>query len=204
MSRGFPQNMTALRKKRGLSQKAAAEKLEVSQALLSHYEKGIRECGLAFLTRAADFYEVTTDELLGRPRRRKGGQTPSDGADIIEALEAVLLLAARSGSPERAEHARQYFSLAIYRYLRIFALEEPSLDPLFGLDREAVRTLCCAKMLMLEGSCFRASSPEPEKKQAPAAKAQTAEPEAALKKLVEQVETGLTQELHARTPNEKD
>ena len=32
-----------LRKERGITQKQAAEDLGVSQALLSHYEKGIRE-----------------------------------------------------------------------------------------------------------------------------------------------------------------
>lgn len=40
--------------------------LGVSQALLSHYEKGIRECGLDFVIRAADLYEVSTDYMLGR------------------------------------------------------------------------------------------------------------------------------------------
>ena len=34
--------------KRGVSQRQAAQALEVSQALLSHYENGIREPGLAF------------------------------------------------------------------------------------------------------------------------------------------------------------
>lgn len=37
----------------------------VSQALLSHYEKGIRECGLDFLCRASSFYDVSTDYILG-------------------------------------------------------------------------------------------------------------------------------------------
>lgn len=49
-----------------MSQKDAAAKLGVSQALLSHYEKGIRECGQSFLIKVADFYGVTCDYLLGR------------------------------------------------------------------------------------------------------------------------------------------
>ena len=66
LNSSFPRNITLLRKERGLSQKSVAAALGVSQALLSHYEKGIRECGLAFLVRIADFYGVTCDYLLGR------------------------------------------------------------------------------------------------------------------------------------------
>ena len=49
----FPRILTLLRKERGFSQKKAAADLGISQALLSHYEKGVRECGLDFLVRAA-------------------------------------------------------------------------------------------------------------------------------------------------------
>lgn len=66
MERSFPVILCELRKERGLSQKEAAARLGVSQALLSHYEKGIRECGQSFLIKAADFYGVTCDYLLGR------------------------------------------------------------------------------------------------------------------------------------------
>ena len=64
----FPRIITLLRKERGLSQKKAAEELQVSQALLSHYEKGIRECGLDFLIKLSNYYEVSCDELLGLHR----------------------------------------------------------------------------------------------------------------------------------------
>ena len=50
----------------------AAEDLGVSQALLSHYEKGIRECGLEFVVRVADYYGVSCDYLLGRSADRSG------------------------------------------------------------------------------------------------------------------------------------
>ena len=72
MNSHFPRIITLLRKERGLSQKKAAEALHISQALLSHYEKGIRECGLDFVVRAADFYGVSCDYLLGRTPDRSG------------------------------------------------------------------------------------------------------------------------------------
>lgn len=65
MNTSISTRLVSLRKEKNLSQKEAAENLGVSQALLSHYEKGIRECGLEFLCRAATFYDVSTDYLLG-------------------------------------------------------------------------------------------------------------------------------------------
>ena len=66
MNTDFPRIITLLRKERNISQKQAATDLGVSQALLSHYEKGIRECGLDFLVKTADYYNVSCDYLLGR------------------------------------------------------------------------------------------------------------------------------------------
>ena len=58
MNDDFPRIITLQRKERKISQKKAAADLGISQALLSHYEKGIRECGLDFLIRIADYYNV--------------------------------------------------------------------------------------------------------------------------------------------------
>ncbi len=82
MNSSFPRIITLLRKERGLSQKKAAEELEVSQALLSHYEKGIRECGLDFVVKTAEFYDVSCDYLLGRTPHRNGATIKVD--DIPE------------------------------------------------------------------------------------------------------------------------
>lgn len=72
MNTAFPRILTLLRKERGVSQKQVAADLQVSQALLSHYEKGIRECGLDFVVRAADYYGVSCDYLLGRTADKSG------------------------------------------------------------------------------------------------------------------------------------
>ena len=55
----FNRIITLLRKERGITQKQAAQDLGISQAQLSHYEKGIRECGLAFVVQVADYYAVS-------------------------------------------------------------------------------------------------------------------------------------------------
>lgn len=72
MNAAFPRILTLLRKERGISQKKASADLQVSQALLSHYEKGIRECGLDFVVRVADYYGVSCDYLLGRTADKSG------------------------------------------------------------------------------------------------------------------------------------
>lgn len=68
----FNRIITLLRKERGITQKQAAQDLGISQAQLSHYEKGIRECGLAFVVQVADYYDVSCDYLLGLQCERSG------------------------------------------------------------------------------------------------------------------------------------
>ena len=68
----FSRSLTLLRKEKGVSQRSAAKELGISQALLSHYENGIREPGLAFVVRACDYYGVSSDFLLGRTMARDG------------------------------------------------------------------------------------------------------------------------------------
>ncbi|MGN0976404.1 MAG: helix-turn-helix domain-containing protein [Gemmiger sp.] len=72
MSIEFNRIITLLRKERGITQKQAAQDLGISQAQLSHYEKGIRECSLDFVVQVADYYQVSCDYLLGRSADRSG------------------------------------------------------------------------------------------------------------------------------------
>ena len=68
----FSRTLSLLRQERGVSQRTAAGALGIPQALLSHYENGIREPGLAFVVRACDYYGVSADFLLGRTLTRDG------------------------------------------------------------------------------------------------------------------------------------
>lgn len=80
MNTEFPRTLSLLRQEKGVSQRTAANALGISQALLSHYENGIREPGLAFVVSACNYYGVSADFLLGRTLSR-------DGTTIIEAEE---------------------------------------------------------------------------------------------------------------------
>ena len=54
------------RKKRGLTQEELAEKLDVSSAAISKWERGISMPELTIVCKMADCFEISVDELLGR------------------------------------------------------------------------------------------------------------------------------------------
>lgn len=87
MSTPFASRITSLRKEKGLSQKEVAMSLGVSQALLSHYEKGVRECGLDFVVRCAEYFGVTTDYLLGKQESKFGLLNDEEKFRILETVD---------------------------------------------------------------------------------------------------------------------
>ena len=142
MNADFPRVLTLLRKERGISQKLAASKLGISQALLSHYEKGIRECGLDFLIRCADFYGVSCDYMLGRSPDRTGSkltvedipEPDSVGKEnvfksgvlpvlnkklIANSLNILFDMLSRSACKPLVNEVSSFLMLAVYRMFRL-------------------------------------------------------------------------------------
>lgn len=126
MAGKFAPILSQLRKERGISQKKAATDLGISQALLSHYEKGIRECGLDFVIRCADYYSVTTDYLLGVSESRNGiseeyfeRYAACDGditpQTLYEATKFLLDNASVSTDQKYIKHVYEYYMISIYR-----------------------------------------------------------------------------------------
>ena len=103
MERNFAAVMSELRHARGLSQRKVAADLKISQALLSHYENGAREPGLAFVCRACDYSGVSADFLLGR------APSTTCTPEQLEALRA-LVQDVRTAA-DRAEAALEEISL---------------------------------------------------------------------------------------------
>ncbi|MGN1122840.1 MAG: helix-turn-helix domain-containing protein [Eubacterium sp.] len=120
----FASRLSQLRKERGISQKKAANDLGISQALLSHYEKGIRECGLDFVIRCKEYYGVTTDYLLGVSDSRngvdladldnncEGGET--DFSTLIQATKYLLNLINVDNNRVK-DFVLDYYTLCAYR-----------------------------------------------------------------------------------------
>ena len=132
MERNFPIIITELRKERGLSQKEAAAQLGISQALLSHYEKGIRECGQSFLIKIADFYNVTCDYILGRSKERNDFQAvaehlisgnndykPTSKTFIKAATQMINIL--NEGDKRNGVQLDIYLAIGLYKLLLINA-----------------------------------------------------------------------------------
>lgn len=142
MNADFPRILTLLRKEKGISQKEVAAKLGISQALLSHYEKGIRECGLDFLVRCAAFYGVSTDYLLGISPERSGstiavedipesdaaGKENKFSGSILPVLNKKLIAnslnilfdqVGKAGSDKLVTEVSEYLMLAVYRMFRL-------------------------------------------------------------------------------------
>ncbi len=126
MSADFALRLTDLRKERNLSQKEAASCLGVSQALLSHYEKGIRECKLDFIKKACDYYDVTSDYLLGISDSRHGfndiytkTELATDSELKIKTIfRAIVSLSEKlSASGDSAENSlREAILMSVYRF----------------------------------------------------------------------------------------
>lgn len=122
----YSERLVELRTEKGYSQKAAAVDLGISQALLSHYEKGIREFNLDFLCRIAEYYNVTTDYILGRTDSRTGLNS-----QVLEDIEednifntgtiyrAAIMTHERmnAGSSNAGESADILYALILYRTL---------------------------------------------------------------------------------------
>ena len=59
-----------LREDKDLKQKDIAEMLGIKQTVYSRYERGCQNLPLEFLVMLADFYDTTTDYILGRTMKK--------------------------------------------------------------------------------------------------------------------------------------
>lgn len=136
----FSRSLSLLRQEKGNSQRAAAKDLGISQALLSHYENGIREPGLAFVAKACDYYNVSADFLLGRTLTRDGTTIAPDElydysaekdnvlhGSIMATLSKKLLvnsvsmlfdLLGKMGKKDAIKAASDYIGCAVYKVFR--------------------------------------------------------------------------------------
>lgn len=181
----FNRILTLLRKERGLTQKEAAASLGISQALLSHYEKGIRECGLSFVVRAAEFYGVSCDYLLGRSPDRSGltlsveelpenSDDPNDNryrGSLLPVLSKKLLINSLSilydfllRNPDKGlvSEITNYLNTAVYKMFRtVYAANSHNQDKLFAVPRNLYSGLADASMRRSEAKLQDMLSAQP-------------------------------------------
>lgn len=169
MNKDFPRIITFLRKERGLSQKQVAADMGISQALLSHYEKGIRECGLDFLVKTAEYYDVSCDYLLGRTVQRSISAISADDlpesseishikGNMINQINKKLLLnttsvifdlLAQIGNKKLTTAVSNYLMSAEYVIFRtIYCSESSNSQTMFSIDRNRYSNFTSASMTL--------------------------------------------------------
>lgn len=147
--------LSQLRKERGISQKKAATDLGISQALLSHYEKGIRECGLDFVIKCSEYYGVTTDYLLGVSDSRTGiapdslSQLDEDEEHSVSTLAKATkylldISAASSTESSKKNYIYDYYMLSIYRGALTLAKAGVLPKEMFKIEYTIARDLASA------------------------------------------------------------
>jgi len=146
----FHRNLAYLRKLKKVNQREAAAALGVSQALLSHYEKGLREPGMEFLLNAADYYGVSADWLLGRTSDMTGTFLGA-GADSAAVTETDP--SRRAAARRRADKAHMQESVGMV-YDLLEKLDVRGLEPAVHthLTAELVQVLSLVHLTAGRGS----------------------------------------------------
>lgn len=166
MNKDFPRIITMLRKEKKLSQKQAAADLGISQALLSHYEKGIRQCSLDFVITVAEYYKVSCDFLLGRTPERSGATLNFDdipdaegeidnslkGSALVPLLNKKIIcnslaiifdMLSKNKNKQLTSDVSNYLMLAVYKVFRT----------LYSANPENQQTLFSVKKGLYQGYC---------------------------------------------------
>ena len=137
MNAEFARTLSLLRQEKGVSQRTASSELGISQALLSHYENGIREPGLTFVVKACAYYNVSADYLLGRTLTRDGTTISAEElydisqekdnsmrGSVLALLSKKLLvnsvgmlfdLLAKTGNRDIIQAVANYLSTSVYK-----------------------------------------------------------------------------------------
>ncbi len=170
MNKDFPRIITMLRKEKNLSQKQVSSDLGISQALLSHYEKGIRECGLDFLIKVAEYYNVSCDFLLGRTPERSGAtlsfedipdaeddiDTNTKGSGLATQLNKRIIcnsvaiiydMLLRARSTQITADVSNYMMLSIYKVFRtLYSANPENHQSMFSVNKCLYNGYCDSYM----------------------------------------------------------
>lgn len=158
MASEFSRTLSLLRRERGVSQRTAAGDLGISQALLSHYENGVREPGLSFVVKACDYYNVSADFILGRTLSREGSMLTHEEVlnaaepgnilqgSVMATLQSKLLsgavgvlfgLLGKLGDKAAINAAASYLGSAVYQLYRHLYRAAGANEAYFALDPAA-------------------------------------------------------------------
>ncbi len=87
----FPERLRYLRKSANISQQTLGDAMNVTKVSISGYETGNRKPDTDTLQKLADYFDVSTDYLLGRSETKETRATYHTTEKEITIEEAVLL-----------------------------------------------------------------------------------------------------------------
>ena len=134
---GYSVILSSLRRERNLSQRKVSEDLGISQALLSHYENGVREPRFDFVVRVCDYYGVSADYFFGRTEEKTYDDKvfiecpdPALREALGRASEFVALAEDAGGDlpSAAAEYIGEFFGGALRHLREPFAPAAPEYD----------------------------------------------------------------------------
>src|SRR5699024_1312543 len=87
MDNNIGYRISELRKQAGMSQFQLAKVLDIATSTLGMYETGKREPSLKVMNRIANYFNVTTDYLLGRPEKKDDDTKTADIEDLDKMID---------------------------------------------------------------------------------------------------------------------
>lgn len=102
-------NLRKLRKKNNLTMKELGQKLNLAESTISGYENGNRKPDYDTLNKFADFFEVSTDYLLGRDITKNISKDEDIYNPLIDPDLGLWFKDIKDASPDKQEELKQFW-----------------------------------------------------------------------------------------------
>lgn len=79
--------LAAMRKSYGYTQKGLADRMNLSQQVISNIERNTTSPDIVFLSGLADLYNITIDDLIGRKITSAEGSYEKKILDVMESMD---------------------------------------------------------------------------------------------------------------------
>jgi len=110
----LPKRLKQLRHEKGVYQKDVAKYLGITTSAYGYYEQGERQPDPNTITKLAEYYNVTTDYLLGRTNNKKESldDEPSP-QEVEEIFQNQVMYQGVPMTEEEKESVKEFIRLAI-------------------------------------------------------------------------------------------
>ncbi|MGG0511543.1 helix-turn-helix domain-containing protein [Bacillus pseudomycoides] len=103
------ENLRKLRKKQNLTMKELGQKLNLAESTISGYENGNRKPDYDTLNKFADFFEVSTDYLLGRNVTKNSTKEEDNINPLLDPDLDLWFKDIKDSSPDKQEELKQFW-----------------------------------------------------------------------------------------------